>query len=162
MRKTSTQKLILCSNTIFWAQVKHTVMLCERQFAGIHYSDVTWPLNDHVTAQLLVQQFVHVNIKENIMSLSLAFCEGNPMVTSGFPSQKANNKEIVSMPWLGVGGGDSTVTVTSGFPSQRASNAEIVSKSWHHHEETLCKACDVKDYNTSSRHQPITIADHQR
>ena len=37
MSTTSTQKLILCSNTMFWAQVKHTVTLPKRQFDCFKY-----------------------------------------------------------------------------------------------------------------------------
>ena len=32
-------------------------------------------------------------------STSLALCEGNPLVTSGFPSQRASNAERISVPW---------------------------------------------------------------
>ena len=33
-------------------------------------------------------------------STLLALCEGNPLGTSGFPSQRASNAERISMPWL--------------------------------------------------------------
>ena len=33
------------------------------------------------------------------ISMFLALCEGNPLVTSGFPSQKASNMELWCFPW---------------------------------------------------------------
>ena len=70
--------------------------------------------------QLVVQQLVQIN-EENIKALQyvlctecivlklnqithqssilLTLCEGNPLVTGGFPSQRASNVESVSMSW---------------------------------------------------------------
>ena len=44
--------------------------------------------------------FAASNIKENIKARHYwPFCEGNPPVTDGFPSQRASNVESVSMAW---------------------------------------------------------------
>ena len=40
-----------------------------------------------------------LTIKKNQSSALLTVCEGNPLVTCGFPSQRASNMENVSMPW---------------------------------------------------------------
>ena len=50
-----------------------------------HYSDATW-----------VPWYLK---SPDQRSLLLALCEGNPLVTGGFPSQKASNAEIFSLSW---------------------------------------------------------------
>ena len=42
------------------------------------------------------EQLIQVNNKENVNAKSsklIALCEGNPLVNSGFPSQRASNEE---------------------------------------------------------------------
>ena len=48
---------------------------------------------------MYVQQFVQANNKEYQSSALLALIEGNPPVTSTFPSQRANNVESLFMTW---------------------------------------------------------------
>ena len=69
-----------------------------------HYSDVTWTLW-HLrspTTWLLVQQFVRVNIIETSEFVYLALCEDNPLVTSGFHSQRPVIQKTSSHHWWSV------------------------------------------------------------
>ena len=50
-----------------------------------------------LACRLFVQQFVQTNIKETSSSVLLALCEGNALVSGGFPSQRASNAESVSI-----------------------------------------------------------------
>ena len=63
------------------------------------YSEVTWAswYLESLATQLYAQQLVEANIKETPKPLLLALCEGNPPVTGGFPSKRANNTESVFM-----------------------------------------------------------------
>ena len=62
-----------------------------------HLSDITWAswcLKSRST-QLFVQQFVEAN--NNLQTYALrGICEGNPLVTDGFPAQRSSNAESVS------------------------------------------------------------------
>ena len=52
-----------------------------------------------LATRLFVQQLVQTSIRKHQRSKLLAFCEGNSVVTGGFPSQRATIAEIVSMSW---------------------------------------------------------------
>ena len=41
--------------------------------------------------------FIQTDNKETLMSILLSVCEGNPLVTSGFPTQRDSNMENVSI-----------------------------------------------------------------
>ena len=59
-----------------------------------HYRDVTWHPKS-LAVQLFVQQAnKNLNIKSPIL---LTLCEGNPPVTSGFPTQRVSNVESVTV-----------------------------------------------------------------
>ena len=68
-------------------------------YAYAHHNNgvtwVTWHLESPIclTISWCVHQWQHQS------STLLAFCEGNPLVTSGFPSQSTSNMENVSMSW---------------------------------------------------------------
>ena len=47
----------------------------------------------------------------DISAALLALCAGNPLVTSGFPAQRASNAEI----WWGVRGNKSHESTKSGY-----------------------------------------------
>ena len=83
MQSTSTQKLILlilCWNTIFRAQVKHTVALRVRQRAGIYYKDdIGMPF----------RLCAHVNEFSGYLSVKIScHINGNEMVS--LPCERAN------------------------------------------------------------------------
>ena len=57
-------------------------------------------ISNHWQLSWFVQQLVQDNNKESTQSSVLAvLCQGNPLVTVGFPSQMANDAERVSMSW---------------------------------------------------------------
>ena len=65
-----------------------------------HYSDVIMSaLASQITGISIVYSAVCLGAdqKKHQSSVSLAFREGNPLLTSGFPSQRASNTENVSI-----------------------------------------------------------------
>ena len=70
----------------------------------VHYRDIKWPSRclKLLVNRVFVQQFIPTDKKNWIKGLSalLSLCDGNPPVTSGFPTQKRDsNAENVSMWW---------------------------------------------------------------
>ena len=66
-----------------------------------NHSPVTWA-SWHLKSPangLFVQQSVLANLKGNTKPALLALYEGNPPVTSGFPSQRASNMESICISW---------------------------------------------------------------
>ena len=61
-----------------------------------HMSTVAFKLSSNITI-CSTDCLGHHQIKHCLKSALQALCEENPLVTSGFPSQRANNVEIVSM-----------------------------------------------------------------
>ena len=57
-----------------------------------------WRLKSPLS-RLFAQPFIQAHIKENIKAAHLWPCEGNLLMTSGFPSQKTSNAENVSIWW---------------------------------------------------------------
>ena len=66
-----------------------------------HYSDVIMGgMTSQITGvSLFAQPFVQAQLKENIKVLHHWLHEGNPLVTGGFPSQRASNPENISISW---------------------------------------------------------------
>ena len=56
---------------------------CSQRFTSCLFSSLRWLIP-----------------KKNHTSALLALCGGNPPLTGGFPSQRTNNAENVSIPWL--------------------------------------------------------------
>ena len=71
----------------------------ERQMYFMHhYSDVIWAsYGKSLATQLFVQWLIQANSTYNKSSALLAHQEGIPPVTGGFPSQRANGVESVSI-----------------------------------------------------------------
>ena len=67
--------------------------------ASLEHIIVTSQWCDGVSNRLFAQPFVHAQIKKTLKLHVPRHCEGNPQVTGGFPSQRANNTENVSIWW---------------------------------------------------------------
>ena len=56
-------------------------------------------ISDHQQLDCLFNSEIMLTSKGTSSSVLLPLCEGNPLVTSGFPSQRATNAENVSISW---------------------------------------------------------------
>ena len=76
-----------------------TILKLKLNQVDVDHSDATRAISrlKSPTTLLLVQQLIEVNIKGIIRATLLAFCEGNPPVSDGFPSEMTNNAEIILM-----------------------------------------------------------------
>ena len=81
--------------------------ICLKYTRSIHHSDVIMSATAvHFTStRLFAQLFVQAQLKKIKLGVA-SFCEGNPSVNSGLPSQRASNAEklfhLMMSPWAGV------------------------------------------------------------
>ena len=82
------------------------VIIVSRLMGHLHgcTSTLQWRYNEQwrlksPTYRLFAQPFVQAHIEQNIILRVTGLCERNPLVTGGFPSQRASNAEKVSIWW---------------------------------------------------------------
>ena len=79
--------------------VQNTVLTALYDVVQFHYSDVTWASYCFKSQQLDCLWNSLFKITKETEFCFTGICEGNPLVTSGFPSQKTSNANSISMSW---------------------------------------------------------------
>ena len=78
----------------------HRWLITCKGFSGDQYSDIAWAPQHLISlaTQLFVEYLIQADNKTNMKALHYwPICEGNPLVTSGFPSQRDSNAGSISM-----------------------------------------------------------------
>ena len=90
--------LVICKNLLYQFYISPFITRPD----CMHHSDVTRSaMASQITVVLIVCSAVcsGAHKRKHQSSVLLAFCEGNPPVTGGFPSQRASNVENISIWW---------------------------------------------------------------
>ena len=108
---------VVIAGQLVW---KHHI-LYPLQWLHKHHMNV---IESHIMGNSTACSRAYLDSQQRKKSALLVLCEGNPLVTSGFPSQRASNTGgFPSQRASNTGGFPSQrASNTGGFPSQRASN----------------------------------------